>query len=170
MDELEQNFLSELCNMRLQIAYQRFLKERTAEEADKEQERDNHIEDLYNKVLELCNEEGKELFKEYADEVAYRESDECDFFYLSGVKDGILLQGIIKKLEQIQKSLQESILLRQGVLFLQKNKKVFQKAEFSTRNCPLAIRRVDIFLQKERNFEKIKKVFKNMEFSALKCP
>ena len=39
-DELEQNFLSELCNMRLQIAYQRVLKERTAEEADKEQKRD----------------------------------------------------------------------------------------------------------------------------------
>ena len=37
MDELEQNFLSELCNMSLQIACQRFLKERTAEEADKEQ-------------------------------------------------------------------------------------------------------------------------------------
>lgn len=36
MDELEQNFLNELCNMRLQITYQRFLKERTAEEADKE--------------------------------------------------------------------------------------------------------------------------------------
>jgi hypothetical protein len=101
MDELEQNFLSELCHMRLQIAYQRFLKTRTSDEADKEQERDNHIEDLFNKVLELCNEEGKELFKEYADEVAYRESDECDFYYLSGVKDGILLQGIIKKLEQI---------------------------------------------------------------------
>lgn len=50
MDELEQNFLSELCNMRLQIAYQRFLKERTAEEADKEQERDNHIEELYNSL------------------------------------------------------------------------------------------------------------------------
>ena len=31
VDELEQIFLSELCNMRLQIAYQRFLKERTAE-------------------------------------------------------------------------------------------------------------------------------------------
>ena len=101
VDELEQIFLSELCNMRLQIAYQRFLKERTAEEADKEQERDNHIEDLYNRLLEICNEEGKEIFKEYADEVAYRESDECDFYYLSGVKDGILLQGIIKKLEQI---------------------------------------------------------------------
>lgn len=101
MDELEQNFLNELCNMRLQIAYQRFLKERTAEKADKEQKRDNHIEDLYNRLLEICNEEGKEIFKEYADEVAYRESDECDFYYLSGVKDGILLQGIIKKLEQI---------------------------------------------------------------------
>ena len=49
----------------------------------------------------LKEEQGKETFKEYADEVAYRESDECDFYYLSGVKDGILLQGIIKKLEQI---------------------------------------------------------------------
>ena len=101
MNELELNFLSELCNMRLQIAYQRFLKERTAEEAEKEQKRDNHIEELYNRLLEISSEEGKELFKEYADEVAYRESDECDFYYLSGVKDGILLQGIIKKLEQI---------------------------------------------------------------------
>ena len=101
MDELEQNFLSELCNMRLQIAYQRFLKERTAEEAEKEQKRDNHIEELYNRLLEISSEEDKELFKEYADEVTYRESDECDFYYLSGVKDGILLQGIIKKLEQI---------------------------------------------------------------------
>ncbi len=71
MDELEQNFLNELCNMRLQIVYQRFLKERTAEEADKEQERDNHIEELYNRLLGICNEEGKELFKEYADKVAY---------------------------------------------------------------------------------------------------
>ena len=101
MDELEQNFLNELCNMRLQIAYQRFLQTRTAAAADKEQKRDNHIEELYNKVLELSSEEGKEIFKEYADEVAYRESDECDFYYLSGVKDGIFLQGIIKKLEQI---------------------------------------------------------------------
>ena len=100
MDELEQNFLSELCNMRLQIAYQRFLKERTADEAAKEQERDNHIEDLYNRLLEICNEEGKEIFKEYADEVAYRESDECDFNYLSGLKDGIRLQGIIKNIEE----------------------------------------------------------------------
>ena len=96
MDELEQNFLSELCNMRLQIAYQRFLQERTAEEAEKEQERDNHIEELYNRVLELSNEEGREIFKEYADEVAYRESDECDFCYLSGVKDGILYKESLK--------------------------------------------------------------------------
>ena len=101
MDELEQNFLNELCNMRLQIAYQRFLKERTAVEANKEHERDNNIEELCNRLVEICNEEGKEIFKEYADEVAYRESDECDFYYLSGVKDGILLQGIIKKMEQI---------------------------------------------------------------------
>ena len=99
MDELDQKFLDELCNMRLQIAYQRFLKERTAEEADKEQARDNHIEELYNRLLEICNEEGKEIFKEYADEVAYRESDECDFYYLSGLKDGIRLQGIIKNIE-----------------------------------------------------------------------
>lgn len=101
MDELEQQFMSEVCHMRLQIAYQRFLKTRTAESADKEKVRDNHIEELYNRLLEICNEEGNEIFKEYADEVAYRESDECDFYYLSGVKDGILLQGIIKKLEQI---------------------------------------------------------------------
>lgn len=101
MDELEQQFISEVCHMRLQIAYQRFLKTRTAEVADKEQERDNHIEELYNSLLEISTEEGKEIFKEYADEVAYRESDECDFYYLSGVKDGILLQGIIKKLEQM---------------------------------------------------------------------
>ena len=100
MDELEQQFLNEVCHMRLQIAYQRFLKTRTAESADKEQERDNHIEELYNKVLELSNEEGKETFKEYADEVAYRESDECDFYYLSGLKDGIRLQGIIKNIEE----------------------------------------------------------------------
>ena len=37
MDELEQQFMSEVCHMRLQIAYQRFLKTRTAESADKEQ-------------------------------------------------------------------------------------------------------------------------------------
>lgn len=86
MDELEQNFLNELCNMRLQITYQRFLKKRTAEEADKEQERDNHIEELYNRLLEICNEESKKIFKEYADEVSYRESSECDFHYLSGVQ------------------------------------------------------------------------------------
>lgn len=101
MDELEQQFLSEVCHMRLQIAYQRFLNTRIAESADKEQERDNHIEELYNKVLELSNEEGKETFKEYVDEVAYRESDECDFYYLSGLQDGIRLQGIIKNIEEI---------------------------------------------------------------------
>ena len=67
MDELEQQFLNEVCQMRLQIAYQRFLNTRTAESADKEKERDNHIEELYNKVLELSGEEGKEIFKEYAD-------------------------------------------------------------------------------------------------------
>ena len=81
MDELDQQFLDEVCHMRLQIVYQRFLKTRTAKSADKEQERDNHIEELYNKVLELSNEEGKETFKEYADEVAYRESDKCSRFF-----------------------------------------------------------------------------------------
>lgn len=100
MDELEQQFLNEVCHMRLQIAYQRFLKTRTAEMTDKERERDNHIEELYNRVLEFSGEEGKETFKEYADEVAYRESDECDFYYLSGLKDGIRLQGIIKNIEK----------------------------------------------------------------------
>ena len=76
------------------------MKTRTTESADKEQKRDNRIEELYNKVLELSGEEGKETFKEYADEVAYRESDECDFYYLSGLKDGIRLQGIIKNIEE----------------------------------------------------------------------
>ena len=65
MDELDQQFLDEVCHMRLQIAYQRFLKTRTAESEDKE-----------------------------------RESDECDFYYLSGLKDGIRLQGIIKSIEE----------------------------------------------------------------------
>lgn len=100
IDELEQRFLDEVCHMHLQIPYPRFLKTRTVESVDEEQERDNHIEELYNKVLELSNEEGNETFKEYADEVAYRESNECDFYYLSGLKDGIRLQGVIKNIEE----------------------------------------------------------------------
>ena len=54
------------------------------------------------KFLRRCaeNEEGKKTFKESADEVAYRESNECDFYYLSGLKDGIRLQGFIKSIEE----------------------------------------------------------------------
>lgn len=85
------SFLNEVCHMRLEIAYQRYLEERTSDETDKEQERDNHIEELYNRLLELCNEEGKAIFKEYANEVAYRECDDtvsitrwCIFSFIQG--------------------------------------------------------------------------------------
>mgnify|MGYP003299836718 CR=1 FL=1 len=79
MDELEQQFLDEVCHMRLQIAYQRFLKTRTAEMADKEQERDNHIEELYNRLLGICNEEGKELFRGFVFERTRSNSNSISF-------------------------------------------------------------------------------------------
>lgn len=61
------------------------------EEAKRTSERDEKIDALYRKVATECTDAGKKLLFQYADEVAYRESDDVDFYYKTGVLDGIKL-------------------------------------------------------------------------------
>ena len=97
VDELERDFLNEVCHMRMDIAYQRLLKTRTHKEAKRVKERDEGIEELYQQVEKECTEEGKKLLFKYTDEMVYRESEDADFYYKSGFYDGIVL------IEQLQK-------------------------------------------------------------------
>lgn len=100
MDELERKFLDEIINMRLEIAYKRKLKTRSHEVAEKEIARDNKIEEIYNSLEMECTQEGKKLLQKYTDELAYRESNDADFYYKSGFLDGIAL---IMELQKIKK-------------------------------------------------------------------
>ena len=50
VDELERDFLDEVCYMRMDIEYQRLLKTRTHKEAKRVKERDVAIEELYGQV------------------------------------------------------------------------------------------------------------------------
>lgn len=98
MDELERDFLKEVCHMRMDIAYQRLLKTRTHKEAKRVKERDVSIEELYNQVEKECTEEGKKLLFKYTDEMVYRESEDADFYYKSGVADGVRLMFILQNM------------------------------------------------------------------------
>ena len=62
VDELEQDFLNEICHMRMEIAYKRLLQTRTHKEAKRTKERDEAIEELYQQVEKECTEEGKSYF------------------------------------------------------------------------------------------------------------
>ena len=97
MDELDQDFIDEVCNMRMDIAYQRLLQTRTHKEAKRVKERDEAIEELYQQIEKECTEKGKKLPFKYTDEMVYRESADADFYYKSGFYDGVVL------VEQLQK-------------------------------------------------------------------
>lgn len=98
MHELDLNFIEEVCNMRMEIAFKKLSKRKTQEEKEQEQSRSDEIDRLYDAVEKECTEEGKKLLHQYADEVAYRESDEVDFYYKSGFKDGIALIAYLQKI------------------------------------------------------------------------
>ncbi|MEE1528249.1 MAG: hypothetical protein U0K31_11670 [Blautia sp.] len=98
MDELEQDFLNELCHMRMEIAYKRLLQTRTHEEAKRVKERDVAIEELYQQVEKECTEEGKKILFKYTDEMVYRESEDADFYYKSGFSDGVQLMFMLQKM------------------------------------------------------------------------
>lgn len=98
MDELDQDFIDEVSNMRMEIAYKRLLKTRTHIAAKRVRERDDAIDVLYENVVKECTESGQKVFREYADQVAYRESEEADFYYKTGFSDGVQLMFMLQKL------------------------------------------------------------------------
>ena len=98
VDELERDFLNEVCHMRMEIAYQRLMKTRTQKEAKRVKERDVAIEELYNQIEKECTEEGKKLLFKYTDEMVYRESDDADFYYKTGFTDGLQLMFMLQKI------------------------------------------------------------------------
>lgn len=98
MDELDQNFIDEVINMRLEIAYKRKQSKQTRVAAKKELDRDERIDEIYNSLEEECTERGKKLLLEYSDEIAYRESDDADFYYESGFLDGVALIAALLKI------------------------------------------------------------------------
>ena len=98
MDELDRNFIDEICNMRMEIAFKRLLETRTHIEAKRVKARDDVIDVLYEKVLTECTEAGQKVFRQYVDEVAYRESDDADFYYKTGFSDGVQLIIMLQKL------------------------------------------------------------------------
>lgn len=98
VDELEQDFLNDVCHIRMEIAYKRLLQIRTHEEAKRVNERDDAIEELYQQVEKECTEEGKKLLFKYTDEMVYRESEDADFYYKSGFFDGVQLIAMLQKL------------------------------------------------------------------------
>lgn len=89
MDELDQDFIDEVCNMRMEIAYKKLLQTRTHIAAKRVRERDDAIDILYENVVKECTETGQKVFREYADQVAYRESEDADFYYKSGFSDEV---------------------------------------------------------------------------------
>ncbi len=98
VDELEQDFLNEVCHMRMDIAYQKLLRTRTHKEAKRVKERDVAIEELYQQVEKECTEEGRKLLFKYTDEMVYRESEAADFYYKSGFYDGVQLVFMLQKM------------------------------------------------------------------------
>ena len=98
VNELERDFLNEVCHMRMDIAYQRLLKTRTHKEAKRVKERDVAIEELYQQVEKECTDEGKKLLFKYTDEMVYRESEDADFYYKSGFSDGVQLIFMLQKI------------------------------------------------------------------------
>ena len=100
VDELERDFLNEVCHMRMEIAYKRLLKTRTRKEVKRVKERDVAIEELYQQVEKECTEEEKKLLFKYTDEMVYRESEDADFYYKSGFSDGVQMMFMMQKMEK----------------------------------------------------------------------
>lgn len=98
VDELDQDFIDEVSNMRMEIAYKRLLKTRTHIAAQHVRKRDDAIDVLYENVVKECTEAGQKVFREYADQVAYRESEDADFFYKTGFSDGVQLMFMLQKM------------------------------------------------------------------------
>ena len=98
MDELEQDFIDEICHMRMDIAYQRLMENRTRIEAERVIARDEAIDVLYDMVAKECTEAGKKILFKYADEIAYRESEDADFYYKTGFSDGVQLIIMLQKM------------------------------------------------------------------------
>lgn len=98
VDELDQDFIDEVSNMRMEIAYKKLIKTRTHIAAKRVRERDYAIDVLYENVVKEYTETGQKVFREYADHVAYRESEDADFYYKSGFSDGVQLMFMLQKL------------------------------------------------------------------------
>lgn len=98
MDELDYDFWDEVVNMRLEIAHKKKMKNRTQEEAKHEVERDDMIDKIYDSLEEECTDAGKALLRKYSDELAYRESEDADFYYESGFLDGVALVMLLQKI------------------------------------------------------------------------
>ena len=100
MEEMERDFFKEVISMRLEIAYQKKQRELSRDEAAREKEIDDNIDELYEQVKNECTEKGKGFLRKYSDEVAYRESYDADFFYESGFKDGVALMMSLSRFAQ----------------------------------------------------------------------
>lgn len=98
MNELDLEFIEEALNMRMEIAFKKMLRRQTNDEKEQKQSRDDEIDTLYDAIEKECTEEGRKLLHQYADEVAYRESDDADFYYKSGFVDGIALIVLLQKI------------------------------------------------------------------------
>lgn len=83
--------------MRMEIAYKKLLKTGTHIAAKCVRERDDAIDVLYENVVKECTEAGQKVFREYADQVAYRESEDADFYYKTGFTDGVQLMFMLQK-------------------------------------------------------------------------
>lgn len=71
------------------MAYKRMLKKRTHIEAKRVRARDDVIDVLCENAIKECTETGQRVFREYANQVAYRESEDAHFYYKSGFSDGV---------------------------------------------------------------------------------
>lgn len=98
MNELDLKFIEEAVNMRTEIAFKKMLKTQTHEEKERKRLKDDEIDRLYDAVEKECTEEGRKLLHQYADEVAYRESADVDFYYKSGFVDGVALVMLLQKI------------------------------------------------------------------------
>lgn len=98
MNDLDLDFIEEVCNMRMEIAFKKMLKRQTHEEKEQKQSRDDEIDRLYDAIEKECTEEGRKLLHQYSDEVAYRESDDVDFYYKTGFVDGVALVMLLQKI------------------------------------------------------------------------
>lgn len=91
MDELDLQFLKDVCSMRIEVALER----QSKEEVEKEEQDYNKQEELYKKVVENCTEEAKKVLLEYLDELADKQNNDSEFYYKAGFEDAIRLMRIL---------------------------------------------------------------------------